>query len=281
MRPSGIVAVALGGLLVAACSGGAPAPARPGTTETPNAAPTASSVETVELSVFAAASLKGALADAKVAYEASHPGVTIVVSTDSSATLATQIDQGAPADLFLSADTRNPQRLADGGLAEGAPVPFAANELAIIVPAGNPAGLTSAADLARPGVKVIAAGDDVPITKYATELVANLAAEPGFPEGFEAGYAANVVSREDNVGAVVAKVELGEGDAAIVYVTDAAASDGLLVLEMPEGANVPAAYAGVVVKGAAHAEAAAAFLDWLAGADGRTILSRFGFLPVP
>jgi molybdate transport system substrate-binding protein len=232
-----------------------------------------------ELAVFAAASLKGTLDDAKAAYQAGHPGTTITLSTDSSAALATQIEQGAPADLFLSADTTNPQKLVDGGFAVAPPVVFAANELTIIVPSDNPAGIASPADLGKPGVKVIAAGDEVPITTYATQLVANLAAEPGYPADFAAAYAANVVSKEDNVKAVIAKIELGEGDAGIVYVTDAAASTKVATIDVPDGANVPASYAGVVVKVSSRQEAARAFLDWLAGAEGRAILGRFGFLP--
>lgn len=235
----------------------------------------------IQLTVFGAASLKGALEKAKAAYEAATPGVTLVISTDSSATLETQIEQGAPADVFLSADTKNPQKLLDGGFASGAPVPFAGNELTVIVPRGNPAGLASPADLAKSGLKVIAAGDEVPITRYATQLVANLAKEPGYPAGFEAAYAANVVSREDNVKAVVAKIELGEGDAGIVYVTDAKASGKVHALDVPGGANVPATYAGVVVKASANADAAATFLAWFAGKGGQAILADFGFLPAP
>ncbi|HYO44750.1 MAG TPA: molybdate ABC transporter substrate-binding protein [Candidatus Limnocylindrales bacterium] len=265
-----LLAVTLGG---AACSGSAATPSG-----TASAAPGAG---TIELTVFGAGSLKGALEGAKIAYEAATPGVTLVISIDSSTTLATQIEQGAPADVFLSADTKNPQRLADGGFAAGAPVPFANNELTVIVPASNPAGLASPADLARAGVKVIAAGDDVPITRYATQLVANLARIPGYPAGFEAAYGANVASKEDNVNAVVTKLELGEGDAGIVYVTDATASGEVVMLALPDGANVPATYAGIVVKASAHLDAAAAFLDWFAGPEGQGILVGFGFLPAP
>ena len=234
---------------------------------------------TTQLTVFAAASLKGALEDATAAYETSHPGVTIALSTDSSAALSTQIEQGAPADLFLSADATNPQDLVAAGFALGSPIVFAGNELTIIVPSDNPAGIASPADLANPGVKVIAAGDEVPITRYATQLIANLAAEPGYPTGFTAGYAGNVVSREDNVRAVVAKIELGEGDAGIVYVTDAAASTKVETIDLPAAANVPASYAGVVVKASPRQDAAREFLDWLAGTEGQGILGRFGFLP--
>jgi molybdate transport system substrate-binding protein len=221
----------------------------------------------------------GALEKAKPAYEASHPGITLTLSTDSSSALEAQIEQGAPADVFLSADQANPTKLVDGGFASGDPVAFAGNELTIIVPADNPAGVHSPADLARSGLKVIAAGDAVPITAYATQLVDNLATDPGYPPGFAATYATNIVSMEDNAKAVVAKIELGEGDAGIVYVTDAAASTKVKTIEVPDAANVRAIYAGVVVKASPNQEAGKAFLDWFAGADGQAILSSFGFLP--
>ena len=244
-------------------------------------APAASAISgaEVEITVFAAASLKGVLEEARSAYTAVAPGTVLTISTDSSAALETQIEQGAPADLFLSADTTNPTKLVDAGLADGAPVTFAGNELTVIVPTDNPAGIESPADIANPGVQVVAAGDEVPITRYTTQLVDNLARESGYPADFAAAYAANIASREDNVKAVVAKIELGEGDAGIVYVTDARASARVTTIDVPESANVPATYDGVVIRDSANATAAAAFLDWFAGPDGQAILGRFGFLP--
>ncbi|HEX5013503.1 MAG TPA: molybdate ABC transporter substrate-binding protein [Candidatus Limnocylindrales bacterium] len=253
-------------LLATACS--------PGAGATSGAPPAA-------LTVFAAASLKGALDEATAAYEAANRGTTITLATDSSAALETQIEQGAPADVFLSADTTSPARLVEDGFASGEPVAFAGNKLAVIVPKGNPGAVTSPFDLAKPGLKVIAAGDEVPITKYATQLVANLAADDGSPAGFEEAYARNVVSKEDNVRAIVGKIELGEGDAAIVYATDADASGGVDALDVPDGANVPATYAGVAIKASPNQAAAAAFLAWIAGPDGQEILATFGFLPPP
>jgi molybdate transport system substrate-binding protein len=232
-----------------------------------------------ELTIYGAASLKGALDKAKAAYETANPGATLTISTDSSSALETQIEQGAPADVFLSADTTNPKKLVDKGLADGDPVTFAGNKLTIIVPTANPARIASPSDLAKAGIKVIAAGDEVPITKYATQLVENLAKEAGYPADFAAAYAANVASKEDNVKAVVAKIELGEGDAGIVYVTDAATSDKVKTIDVPEAANVPATYDGVVVKASKNTAAARAFLDWFAGPDGEAILSDLGFLP--
>jgi molybdate transport system substrate-binding protein len=247
-------------------------------TSAPTPAPTTGPSPAANLTIYGAASLKGVLGKVKAAYESSHSGSTLTVSTDSSAALETQIEQGAPADVFLSADTSNPKKLVDKGLAAGAAVNFAGNTLTIVVPTANPAGVKSPADLARPGVKVIAAGDAVPITAYATQLVANLAREPGYPSGFVAGYAANIVSKEDNVKAVVAKIELGEGDAGIAYRTDATASTKVATIDVPDTANVPVTYAGVVVKASANPVAAQAFLDWLRGPDGQAILTSFGFV---
>ena len=205
--------------------------------------------------------------------------MVLTISTDASSALEMQIEQGAPADIFLSADAANPQKLVAAGLADGEPVAFAGNELTIVVPTGNPAGITSPADLANAGVKVIAAGDAVPITRYATQLVHNLANEPGYPADFAAAYAANVVSKEDNVKALLAKIELGEGDAGIVYVTDAKGSSKVTTIGVPDAANVPATYDGVVVKSSAHTAAARSFLAWFAGPDGQAVLGSLGFLP--
>jgi molybdate transport system substrate-binding protein len=268
--------------LLAACSGGAiptPSAAAPSTNPGVSGSGAPSAAARAPLTVFGAASLKGALDQMKTAWEAANPGSTLTISTDSSSALETQIEQGAPADVFLSADTSNPKKLTDKGLADGAAVDFAGNILTVIVPTANPAGVKSPADLAKSGVKIIAAGDDVPITKYANQVVAKLAALPGYPADFQSKYAANVASKEDNVKAVVTKVELGEGDAGIVYVTDARASSKVAPIAIPTAGNVPAIYAGAVVKASPHAADAHAFLDWVAGPEGQAILASFGFLP--
>jgi len=237
----------------------------------------AASAGHTDLTIYGAASLKGVLDKAKAAYETANPGTTVTVSVDSSAALETQIEQGAPADVFLSADTANPRKLVDRGLTAGAPVTFARNKLTIIVPKASSAVKTPT-DLARTGVKVIAAGDAVPITRYATQLVANLAKDTGDPARFVAAYTGNIASREDNVKAIVAKIELGEGDAGIVYVTDAKASTKVTTVDVPDGSNVIATYSGVVVKASRDAAAAQAFLSWFAGPSGQAILGSFGFL---
>jgi molybdate transport system substrate-binding protein len=265
-------------LILAACSSAATGAPTTAPSAVPSAAPSAPALSG-SLTIDGASSLKAALTKAQAAFITAYPGVTITISTDSSSTLETQIEQGAPADVFLSADTTNPAKLVTKGLIAGDPVKFAGNLLTVIVPTANPAGISTPADLAKAGIKVIAAGDTVPITKYATMLVANLAKESGYPAGFAAAYSANVVSKEDNVAAVVSKIELGEGDAAIVYVTDATSSTKVTPIAVPTDANVPATYAGVVVKASKNAAAAQAFLTWFAGPAGQTILASFGFLP--
>ena len=274
MRRLGVLAVV--SALVAGCAGGSGGPSA-SPTSTPVPAPT----EPAELTIYGAASLKGLLDAAKAGYEATHDGVTVVISTDSSAALAIKIEQGAPADVFLSADMENAEKLNEKGLTTGPAIAFAGNELALIVPLDNPAGIDTPADLAREGVAIIAAGDEVPISGYASRLVTNLAALPRYPKAFADRYAANVLSTEESVKAIVAKVELGEGDAGIVYATDAAASDKVATVEVPEGANVRATYAAVIVRTSRYQGEAQAFLDWLTGPDGLAILQGLGFLPPP
>jgi molybdate transport system substrate-binding protein len=275
-----LASIVIAAIALAACSsaGGAPSPQATAAASAAIAPAASPSAAAIDLTIYGAASLKKALAEIKASYEAANPGTTITISTDSSTALATKIEQGAPADVFLSADTKNPQSLVDKGLAVGPVTKFAGNTLTVIVPTANPAGIRTPADLAKAGVKVIAAGDAVPITKYANQLVANLAKEAGYPADFAAKYATNIASKEDNVAAVVSKIALGEGDAGIVYATDATTSDKVATVPVPDSANVPATYGGVVVKASPNVGAATAFMDWLAGPDGQAILASLGFL---
>jgi molybdate transport system substrate-binding protein len=256
--------------VIPACTAIAEAPAAVrGSPASPSGSPT---VASGELTVFAAASLKNAFEALAPDYTAGT-GLAPVFSFDASSTLRAQIEEGAPADVFASADMANVQKLLDAGIVQH-PVAFACNQLTIVVPAGDPAGITAATDLGRPGLKVIAAGPEVPITKYATQLASNL--------GIADGYAANIVSEEDNVAAVRAKIEAGEGDAAIVYVTDALSSgDKVEQIPIPSDANLPATYAAAAVVASDQPEEALAFLGFLAGPEGQADLTGFGFLPAP
>ena len=276
----GAVLSVLAVVLVACSASGTTSPTAPAApAASPSTASTAPSAATAELTIYAASSLKSALDKARTEYEAANPGTRLVISTDASSALETKIEQGAPADVFLSADTANPQKLVDKALANGSLTNFAKNKLTVIVPKDNPAKIQTPADLANAGIKVIAAGDAVPITKYADQLVGNLAKQPGYPADFVDAYNANIASREDNVGAIVAKVGMEQGDAAIVYMTDANAQADVAPVDVPPDANVIATYAGAVVKSSANPSASNAFLTWLAGPDGQAVLSGFGFLP--
>ena len=275
MKPTRAFLLLSVALVIVACSAGS------ASTSVPAIVASASAPAKTELTIYGAASLKSALKSLKAAYEAAVPGTTLTIATDSSATLRAQIEQGAPADLFLSADQTNPEALVEAGLTDGPALDFAGNTLTIIVPnVGPTAAIASPADLAKPGMKIVAAGAEVPVTHYADQVIAKLAALPGYPHDFASAYAANVVSKEQNVKAVVAKIELGEGDAAIVYATDATASDKVNLVPIPPQANVLAIYAGVVIKGSAQAPAAHAFLEWLAGPIGGAILTDAGFVPL-
>jgi molybdate transport system substrate-binding protein len=148
-----------------------------------------------------------------------------------------------------------------------------------VVPAGQEGSIREPFDLARPGLRVLAAGRHVPISRYADRLLAKLAAGPDAPAGFAQAVEANIVSREDNVRAVLAKIELGEGDAAIVYATDALGSDRVRTIAIPEWAMVSASYSAVVIAGSPRRTAADELLSWLRARDGQAVLARFGFGP--
>ena len=228
--------------------------------------------------MLAASSLQSAFTAAGSEYEAANPGSTVAFGFDASSALRTKLEEGAAADLFASADVVNAERLVEDGFAIGPPRPFAGNGLAIVVPLDNPAHIDAPADLARPGVRFVAAADGVPITSYATQLIDALARQPGYPPGYAAQVAANVASREDNVAAVAAKVALGEGDAGIVYGTDAQASSRLKRIPIPAGVKVSVTYSAVVVKSSMQPDAARAFLCFLASSPGQATLARYGFV---
>jgi molybdate transport system substrate-binding protein len=227
-----------------------------------------------QLRVYAAASLTDAISEAAQTYKA-VAGVETVLSFGASSTLRVQIEHGASADVVLSADRETIEALAAEGLVAGAPVAFAESELVIIVAASATARVTSWRDLATPGLRIIAAGPDVPLQRYADQAIEHLAALPDAPQRFAARVAANVASREGNARAVLAKVQLGEGDAAIVYATDARAAPELETRPIPE--SPVATYVGAVVADRPAKGAARAFLDWLAGDEGQAILAKHGF----
>jgi molybdate transport system substrate-binding protein len=237
------------------------------------AVPPSTPLEGGSISVFAAASLTDVVSDLEARWERAHPGVDLTSTFDATNILATQIAEGADADVFLSADASRPAALAREGLTAGQPVPFARSRLTIAVPLEG--GLVrTPEDLAEPGVRLVAAGSGVPITRYADEAVARLAATTPDAQAFIDRVAANVVSREDNVRAALAKVELREGDAAIVYEADVHDSRDVREVPFPAGVDVSAEYSAAQIS---DRPAAAAFIGWLTGPEGAAILAASGF----
>lgn len=221
-----------------------------------------------EVVVFAAASLTEAIRTAKLTFAEAEPAWGISLVFAGSHTLATQIIEGAPADLFLAADRRQIDRVA---ARTEPPVPFATNRLVILVPRGNPAGIETPSDLAGEGVRVVLAHSECPAGEYAARQLGAL----GIREGVEA----NIVSREETVRGVVGKVLLGEGDAGIVYATDVtpAVARETETIEFPEGGRMRTMVYGALLKEARGREGAEAFLRHLLSPDGRAALASRGF----
>lgn len=233
--------------------------------------------------MFAAASLSGAFQVLGDAFERAHPETRVRFNFAGSQQLALQLEQGAEADLFAPADERWMTYARERGLLADRPAVFARNRLVVIVPAANPARLTRLQDLARPGVKLVVGAATVPVGTYTRRMLAGLTLASGFPADFDRRVLANVVSQEENVKAVVAKVELGEADAGVVYRSDATgeAAPRIRTLPIPESRNVTAEYPLATLCGAPSPRAAAAFVRLLLGAEGRAVLRRFGLTPAP
>ncbi|MCB9537634.1 MAG: molybdate ABC transporter substrate-binding protein [Myxococcales bacterium] len=231
----------------------------------------------VTLQVFAASSLTEAFGELERSFEAAHPGVDVRLTFAGSQVLRLQIEQGAAADVFASANPEHLQALrAEGHVAP--PVDFATNELVVVVPLDDPAGVRSFADLPNARRLVIGA-EAVPVGRYTRRLLDRAAETLG--ADFVAAVRARVVSVEHNVRLVRAKVELGEADAAIVYRTDAAATERVRVVEIPPALNVRARYPIAVTTRAAAPETAARFVAFVRSPAGRGALERHGFRAAP
>jgi molybdate transport system substrate-binding protein len=182
--------------------------------------------------------------------------------------LALQIREGAPADVYAAASTNYPDELREAGLVEE-PRVFATNRLVLIIPRGNPAGIETVLDAAGLDVRLVVAAEGVPARDYTRTVLANLGLEQALD---------NVVSEEDDVRSVAAKVALGEADAGFVYATDAAPlGDDVRVIEIPAEAQPPIEYSLAVVSGSSNEEAAQAFVDLILSEEGRRALEAAGF----
>jgi molybdate transport system substrate-binding protein len=249
------IALALLGLLVAAGCGG----------DSPEAEAGQDTI-TGDLTVFAAASLTEAFTQIGDDFEAANAGVTVTFNFAGSSTLAQQINEGAPADVFASANPANMQTVTEAGNATGEPTTFVRNELVIAVAAGNPLGVTGLADLADPAVKVALCAEQVPCGAAAQTALDT------------AGVELTPVTLEQDVRATLSKLTLGEVDAALVYRTDiATAGSEVEGLDFPESASAINDYPIVVLREAPNQPAAEAFVAYVLSADGQAVLAEAGF----
>lgn len=218
------------------------------------------------ITVFAAASLKSTFTKLASDFEAKNPDTKITLNFAGSSDLVTQITQGAPADVFASADTRNMAKLAEAKQIDGAPADFATNVLEIAVPPSNPASISSFADLAKPGVKVVVCAPQVPCGA-ATETVEKAA-----------GTTLTPVSEESSVTDVLGKVTSGEADAGLVYVTDVkTAGDEVKGIPFAESNQAVNTYPIATVGTSKNKELAQAFIAAVTGSEGKKVLSDAGF----
>jgi len=244
-------------LVLGACATSPSSSPRP----TTSSAPLAGSI-----TVFAGSSLTDAFKNAGGEITKTNPDARFTFNFGSSSTLATQITNGAPADVFASADDANMQKIVDAKLTDGAAAPFVSNRLQIAVAPGNPRRIAGLADLARPDVVLVLAAPTVPAGKYALEALT------------KAGVGAKPMSQEVDVRAVLNKVSLGEADAGIVYVTDVRSAPGRVTgVDIPEQQQVIARYPIAVVKDSKNTRLARGFVDYLLSPAGQSVLAEFGF----
>jgi molybdate transport system substrate-binding protein len=246
-------------------------------------APTNAPAITSELTVFAAASLTDAFKEIGEQFDAANGGATVTFNFAGSDQLATQIAEGAPADVFASANKKQMDVVIDAGeIASGAERTFVRNRLVVVYPKDNPANLQSLKDLAKPGVKLVLANKSVPVGGYALDFLGKASKLPEYTEVYSPTVLKNVVSYEENVKGVLSKISLGEADAGIVYTTDAAtAADGVIgTLDIPDDLNTIATYPIAATKNAKNADLAKKFVDFVLSPAGQQILLKYGFAPV-
>lgn len=243
-------------LALASCGGGAPQSLTSSATAPPSGT----------ITVFAASSLTDAFRGVGDELTGRYPGAHFIFNYGSSSTLATQIINGAPADVFASADDPSMKKVADAGLVQGSASVFAANRLHIAVAPGNPKAIASLADLARRDLVVVLAAPSVPAGRYALDALG------------KAGVALVPASQELDVRAVLNKVALGEADAGIVYVTDVMSAMGRVAgVDIPEQHQVVARYPVATLRDSRRGSLSSLFVEFLLGPDGQRVLASFGF----
>ncbi len=231
------------------------------------------------LMVFGAASLTEFLKEAKPIFKEQNPGAEIRLNLASSSRLRIQIEYGGPADVFLSADTRNMEPLVKAKLA-GKPSIFAHNRLVIAVPKKNPARIKTPSDLAKPNIKLVIAAAETPIGAYTREVIDKMEASGDYGNDFKPRVMANVRSHEPTVKAVVARVNLGEADAGVCYSSDItpAIRENVLTIDIPDAVNIIADYPIAVIARTEYRTLAGKFVAFVLSPEGQRLLVKHGFL---
>ncbi len=231
------------------------------------------------LTVFAASSLTDAFGELAQIFEAQNPGVEVRTTFAGSSVVLNQILQGAPADVFATADQAKMQAAVEKGVVTGEPEVFARNKEVVVVPEGNPARIESLRELTKPGVKLVLAQDGVPVAEYAGEILDK--AEVRYGEGFKEKVLSNLVSREADVRVAVNRVALGDADATFGYSSDVTPDmEGRVeVVEIPEGLNVVAVYPIVALKESENPGPARRWVELVLSDEGQRVLSKWGFQP--
>ena len=236
---------------------------------------TSSSGKPSTITVFAAASLTDAFDAIKTGFEEENPDTIVTFNYAGSNTLAQQIQQGAPADVFASADTENMDEVKD---LVDTPKPFTTNTLVVIVPAANPGKITNLHDLAKEGVTIAVGDPSVPVGNYTLEVLDKMAASPDYGPKYKAGVKKNFVTQETSVRNILQKVQLGEVDAGYVYVSDAfSAGDEVKSIEIPADFNIKAEYPIATVKNSTNPDAAQSFMEYVLSPAGQKTLKDNGF----
>lgn len=233
-----------------------------------------------ELIIFAAASLADAFTEIARQFEVDHPGVKVIINFAGSQQLAHQLSQGAPADVFASANHRQMEAAIGFGRVNEEKVEiFAGNRLVIAYPSSNPADIRTLAGLSTPGLKLLLAAPEVPAGAYTLILLDNLESDTAFGPAFRNDVLRNVVSYEENVRAVLSKVMLGEADAGIVYMSDVAGrnEDEVGLIEIPDHLNPLATYPIATINNSPQPELGKVFIDFLLSSRGQRLISDYGF----
>jgi molybdate transport system substrate-binding protein len=231
------------------------------------------------LSIFAAASLTDAFTAIGVSFMKDHPEISLHMNFSSSNSLRLQIEQGADADVFASANTDEIDALLNDGLvSSGSEHIFLTNSLVVVLPSDNPGNIGSLYDLKNPGVKLVLAAEEVPAGKYARQTLLKL--DTRYGPDYSGEVINNLVSNEENVRLVLTKVQLGEADAGIVYASDAKSAPDLIRIDIPEEFNVVAKYPIAIMENAPHADTASIFIAFVLSTKGQKTLEEWGFAPV-